>query len=254
MAQVSSLLSITPSPTIALLAIKHSTHPSTAAAAAAILTAYATRLTADTPPAQRALLSNALSRPAVVVVAFWLAWSKTEASGRGKVEERRQLQQDWGVAEKEWKAVSSSISAHCAHLLGKEEVQRRRAKRQRQELEEEAGDVDVDEQLAGEELDAERVQDVSSLVGTKTAAYAQWRQRVMEDESRERLEAESAAQHDGGDVDDQTDSADDDEATRPKPRRGLKQSRLSFAPVSPQAGDAGGRKRRKGGYSDAVVL
>ena len=88
---------------------------------------------------------------------------------------------------------------------------------------------------------------MAELVGSGTAAYAQWRERVMADDAKDR--AAVAPRVNSDNFDDEAEYGDDEETLEKKRRRGPQQSRLSFAPARPSPS-----KRRSGAYTDAVVL
>ena len=89
--------------------------------------------------------------------------------------------------------------------------------------------------------------DVAELVGSGTAAYAEWRERVMADEAKDRAAVAERVNSDN--FDDEAEYGDDEATLEKKRRRGPQQSRLTFAPARPPP-----TKRRRGAYTDAVVL
>ena len=237
---VQSLLCLTPQPSIPQLSIQHSASPSHTSLATRLLTSYHHRLPSSLPPAQRPLLD--LTRPSHPLVAFHLAARHT----RDPLD-RDAMAREGGVGVKEWKAVEASMLQLCGDVLGL----KRKRKRKREKREEEdggGGEEEAEEEvLRGEEVDGEKVGEVPALVGTKTADYSAWRERVIAQEAVDR--AAVAARVYSDNFDDEAEYGDDDATLELKRRRAPRQTTLSFAAPRPA-------KRRQGleEYTGIVVL
>ena len=233
---VQALLSLSPQLSIPQLCIQHSASPAHSSLASRILTSYHHRLPSSLPPAQRPNVD--LTRPSHPLVAFYLAARKT-----GDPLDRDALAREGGVAAREWRAVEASMLSLCAEVLGV----RKRKKRGRQGEEERL--PAEDEVLRGEEVDVEKVGEVEALVGTRTAEYTAWRERVMAQAAVDQAAVAERVQSDN--FDDEAEYGDDEATLQLKRRRAPKQSTLPFAaaPTRPAK-----RVKRLEEYTGIVVL
>ena len=228
-----ALLDLHSTPTIPYLSIQYAATPSHSSLAIRLLSSYHQRLLDSLPPAQRSRVD--LTRASHTLCAFYLAGRKS----RDPID-RSVIQTEGGIALKEWKAVESSILHLCHDILGLTPRKRKTTST--------SESSSVDDVLRGEECEAERVGEVDALVGSSTAAYAEWKERVIAEDAKDREAVSERIQ--SSNFDDEAEYGDDEETLEKKRRKGPQQTRLSFAPVA-QTTPA---KRRRGAYTDAVVL